>query len=409
MTLFEILIQIIKDNEPALKLLSLVAGPFLTGVAFYLSVKSKRELKEQATELGSKREAAEQATRLLSQRDGELKAAVAKNDARTREIERLRENIRQLTEGASELWRLKPPRPFDKYREWFNEPKGARILTIGNLKGGVAKTTLAANLAAYISEERGLPVLMIDLDFQGSLSNMVLSAAGKEEVGSNVNRLFDADANLATIVANEIHLAPKLSRGWIVPASYPLAQLESNLILKWIMEDNNEVDVRYRLAHLLMNPDVRQKYAAIIFDMPPRLALGAINALAASHYFLVPTVLDKLSSEAVGRYLNLMKVLKADMGLGLQLAGIAGMMTRTADPTPAELQILSDLGLTAHIWGKDERFVLENTIPRRVAIANAAGEDLAFTLRNQDGNAIRGLFTPLFEQICDRIKLDAWR
>ena len=59
---------------------------------------------------------------------------------------------------------MKPARPFDKYREWLNERAGARIVTVGNLKGGVGKTTIAANLAAYISEKRGLPVLLVDLD-----------------------------------------------------------------------------------------------------------------------------------------------------------------------------------------------------------------------------------------------------
>lgn len=51
------------------------------------------------------------------------------------------------------------------------------IIMVANLKGGVGKTTLTANLAAFFSE-RGKRVLLIDCDYQGSLSNMLLSADG---------------------------------------------------------------------------------------------------------------------------------------------------------------------------------------------------------------------------------------
>ena len=339
--MWNILWQIIKDNESELRVLSLVIGPIATIVALLLSLRDRRILAKQNRELGVAEQKIKEASTALAAKDSALRASEANNAERTASIDALQTNLRQLTAGSNELWRIRPPRAFDKYKEWIHDPKGARIITVGNLKGGVAKTTLAANLAAYISEIKSLPVLLIDLDFQGSLSNMVLAAAGKEETGSPVNSLFDPAASLATLVSNEIHLAPRVSRGWIVPASYPLAQLESNLLLQWIMEGPAEIDVRYRLAHLLLNPDVRRKYAAIIFDMPPRLALGAVNALVASHYVLVPTMLDKLSSEAVGQFLTTIKAMKKEMSLSLDLAGIAGMMTRLAARTPRSPSTLS--------------------------------------------------------------------
>jgi Mrp family chromosome partitioning ATPase len=48
------------------------------------------------------------------------------------------------------------------------------ILLIAHLKGGVGKTTIAANLAAYFEMKRNERVLAIDLDHQGSLSSMLL-------------------------------------------------------------------------------------------------------------------------------------------------------------------------------------------------------------------------------------------
>ena len=51
-----------------------------------------------------------------------------------------------------------------------------KVLVVANAKGGVGKTTVAANVAACLSgmaEDSGQkPVLLVDLDFQGTLSAM---------------------------------------------------------------------------------------------------------------------------------------------------------------------------------------------------------------------------------------------
>jgi hypothetical protein len=55
---------------------------------------------------------------------------------------------------------------------------GTPIVAVVNMKGGVGKTTLTANLAAYYQEKSDKPVLIIDFDYQGSLTDTVSGQAG---------------------------------------------------------------------------------------------------------------------------------------------------------------------------------------------------------------------------------------
>lgn len=56
----------------------------------------------------------------------------------------------------------------------------ARVFACLNMKGGVGKTTLAANLALAF-HERGLSVLLVDLDPQANLSNLLVDLERYEE------------------------------------------------------------------------------------------------------------------------------------------------------------------------------------------------------------------------------------
>ena len=92
--------------------------------------------------------------------------------------------------------------------------------------------------------------------------------------------------------------------------------------MKWLLQDDGGIDVRYRLADALLRPEVRQGYELIILDMPPRMTLGSVNALVTSHYFLVPTIHDKISAEAVSTFLKQMIAIKKDLDLILSSLGL---------------------------------------------------------------------------------------
>ena len=392
----------IEPYEAILKLLSYIVGPFFAIVAFIWNRRDRQELTRQAQELGALEKAVAQAQDALSESRRELLSAQSLVLSQHEQVEKLRRDLHSITEGSQELWKLRPPEPFANYMNWLRDPAGAKTITFGNLKGGVGKTTLAANFAAYLSTTRNMPVLLVDLDYQGSLSNMLLLAVGKEEVESRVDLLFDANAGLATVDRAIIQLMPKLPQVWLTPANYTFAQLENRLLLRWLLQEDGGLDVRFPLAHALLRPEVRRRYGAIIFDMPPRMTLGSINALIASHHFVVPTVLDTLSVEAVRQFLTNLKAIKQDLALDIDLAGIPGVMTRQLNPSATEKRALDLARDGGTVWRDDTDFVFAATLPRRVDIANAAGEDIAYFGRDTSG-PLKDLFDPLFDEIYNAI------
>jgi chromosome partitioning protein len=225
----------------------------------------------------------------------------------------LRDVARTTTpEGSKEgkgLWLAQPiKRPLLNGDPQIHPPP---VLVVANAKGGVGKTTVAANLGARLAElalQLGKkPILLIDLDFQGSLSSMAIPNGLRSTPNGHDSRatyLISGDLGAHDIVHSEHAMVKKngSASGFpmlkVITADYDLAQAENRLMIEWLLGDR-KYDIRFRLLELLANDAVRDSFSAIIIDSPPRLTTGAIQALAAGTHVLIPTILDEPSAEAV--------------------------------------------------------------------------------------------------------------
>jgi len=204
--------------------------------------------------------------------------------------------------------------------------KSAAIVAVTNLKGGVGKTSLTANLGATFWQ-MGKRVLVVDLDHQASLTFLCLANEQVSDLrqggGRYLQNVLKAKANHADVAWN--NLTRINDRGaYILAASEDLIDVEDHVKAHWLLHPD-DFDPRYLLRSALHHPSIQQRFDIILLDCPPRLTTASINALTCSDYALIPALLDRTSTEAVPRLLVLLKRLKEKQVCpNLSILGVLG-------------------------------------------------------------------------------------
>lgn len=301
---------------------------------------------------------------------------------------------------GSGVWVAEPIVQPDDYERDF---AGTKVLAIANLKGGVGKTTLAANIGAFFSNNPkwNKRVLLIDLDFQGSLSSMALPederwlpARGQDSLAT---RMISGDLESALLVScakSTLH-EPKLK---IITAHYDLAQADNRLLIEWLLRCRQRSprsvrmalgdllygklfkshDVRYNLAEVLHSNAVRTAFDLVIIDCPPRLTTSAVQALCASSHLLIPTILDTPSAEAALKFCEQIQTLKsAKVCPHVKVLGIVGTKYKGGQlaEKKAEQRLRDGLRANGMQFGLLPQ---EQYFPQTAAVVRDASEGIAY-------------------------------
>ncbi len=217
---------------------------------------------------------------LVAQKDSKYPQG-HKNDTRIRYFS---------VQDAMEFFRLvrnPPTRP---------EGSPGAVVTFGIFKGGVAKTTTAVSMAQALTL-RGLNVLLIDLDPQGSATQIMGYAPDAEiEINDTAAPIFcmhdDPEYRPSLLPSIAETYWPNLD---LIAANSRLFGAEYDITI------NIKKVPGFKFWNVLNTAldEVRQIYDVVIIDTPPSLSYTTLNALFASNGIIAPvppSALDFASS-----------------------------------------------------------------------------------------------------------------
>jgi chromosome partitioning protein len=222
----------------------------------------------------------------------------------------------------------------------------AQVFCFANQKGGVAKTTTAVNLGAYLAAA-GRRVLLVDADPQCNATT---------SLGINPHTL---DVSLYDVLVDGKPIQEALTlTDWInldlVPSSTDLAAADVELA---------GMLARERLLARALGP-LHSKYDYIFIDEPPSLGLLTVNGLtAAIHGVIIPVQCEYLALEGLSMLLNTIRQVREVLNDRLVIAGV--LLTMYDSRTNLGQQVVNDVRQFF------PRETFNTIIPRNVRLSEA--------------------------------------
>ncbi len=248
-----------------------------------------------------------------------------------------------------------------------------KILAIANSKGGVAKSTTAANTGAALVDY-GRSVLLIDLDPQASLTFSLGFQAHK--LTETVYNLLKGDGEGGLIKRGSLDL---------IPANLALSEAEFELA--------GQPGREYLLAEAIN--DMESKYEYILIDCPPSLGLLTINALTAASGLIVPLQTEYLALQGIASLFKIYKLVKKRLNKKLEIFGVVA--TRHDRRKNLNREVLEAIKV------QFEEKLFQTVIRENVALAEApaAGRTIFEHAPNSYGAAD---YRSLAKEIVERVK-----
>ena len=226
------------------------------------------------------------------------------------------------------------------------------IVALTNQKGGSGKTTTAVNLAAALGE-KGLYVLLIDLDPQASASHWY----GVKDAGHGLLDVFIKNEYLADIIHNT-----NIKGVDIIPSSSWMVGIEKALV----GEVGEETILQKKIRDL--NAD---KWNYVFLDCPPALGILTINALSAAQSVLVPVETHIMALSGLVQLLKTVDTVKERLNSEVVISGIL--------PCRVDTRTRHSKEIVENLRNRFGNLVFSTVIRENVSLAEAPSFGLPIT------------------------------
>lgn len=208
-----------------------------------------------------------------------------------------------------------------------------KVISLINMKGGVAKTTMTINLAECLSNRHNKKVLVIDIDPQFNATQCLMKPdtyiAHLKNHNDTITSIFENPVrNIASSVASpeQQKLKPLSEIKPINVGCFDL--LPGNLdLFRLEMTPGGGKENKLKLY---LN-EIKSSYDYVLVDTPPTPSVWMTSALIASDYYLIPSKADPLSLTGIDLLKNIIQERSDNYALSIKCAGL--VLTITEDNT----------------------------------------------------------------------------
>ena len=237
--------------------------------------------------------------------------------------------------------------------------KKGKVIRVGNLKGGVGKTSISYLLAKTCSEI-GFKVCVVDFDIQMNLTSLFVEKNNKRPVFLDVLNEKNKISEIIIPINQNLSLIPSSLRNSLIEKDL-LAQAKKHQF-HWF----NDVCLNY----------LRENFDVIIFDTPPDLnSLNSITGLCLvdGDHFLFPVDPDSFSLDGVDLALNDINKIRTSYRI-MQNPDLLVVMNRFNQTITEDLKGLVEA--SNRFEGALAQTIIRNTAKFKEAIKNKTPFDL---------------------------------
>jgi chromosome partitioning protein len=294
-------------------------------------------------------------------------------------------------------------------RSWLRRRKVpmSRVVSLINLKGGVAKTTTTVALAETLASQYGKRVLVIDLDPQTNATTILLGEKRWKKINEKgwtlatlfkdaldpENKSFDLKKTLQKGVS-DVQGAMTVD---LLPSSLDLIDVQDKLSSAPTGQFYSVTPID--LLRLAVKP-ILDNYDIVLVDCPPNLGIITLNGLRISEGYIIPTVPDVLSTYGIPQIVKRVGNFSREVGEEIEPIGI--VITKYQKASTVHVNVSRDLRR------RDDPLVFETVIRQANQIAASAEfQSVRRTLKQKYGyDDLATRYIDLAQELLTRLDME---